>query len=892
MREFEKPTKYFCSLENKNFVEKTIKRVTLPNGENITDQTYILKSVREFYENLFENKDHLLHDFDLDNTLRDIPYTKLSETEAEKLEGVLTVKEIGDALYKMKTNKTPGIDGFPAEFYKTFWLKLKYFVLRSLNCSFRKGELSISLRQTIITCLPKGNKPREKLKNWRPLSMLSVVYKIASASLANRIKPVLDKIISKTQNGFVPGRYIGESTRLVYDIMHCTEKYDISGLLMLIDFEKAFDSISWKFLYNTLELFGFGPTIIRWIKVLNYNIIASVLQCGFLSESFKVGRGCKQGDPIAPYLFIICGQILSLLMTHNKDISGITIDGNEFILTQFADDTTLFLDGSQESLQAALNILEIYGSISGLKVNTEKTKLVWLGPKRATLEKLDVSTPLEWGTTEFVLLGLEFSVYSNRMVEMNYNKAFEKIERNIRQWKRRYLTPLGKITVIKTLFLSKLNHLFLSLPTPNNNILIHINNIMYKFVWDNGPDKIKRTIITQEYKYGGLKMIDICTFIKGLKATWMRRLVKSESAPWVTLFESQICKIGTMVTFGNLWFSHLINKTSNQFWKDILTIWQEIGYKQKFTSNYDVLNSPIWYNHKIVDTYSFYLAKWHKCGIKFINDIIDETGKVLTYEVIKEKFNNNSLKLFEYYQLRGLVSKFLLKNKLDEVFCPNNPFIPFYYKILYKTPKGSRDFYNILSGKIHVPEIIEKWNNLLNLSYTLDKWHIIFKTCYTIHDNRIVWFQYRILHRILGTRNLLHKLKITDNSNCRLCNQASETILHLFVECPKSQILWENVKTWIHAKIKIHLDLTPSVIILGYTNPDRNYFTINAILMTVKYYIFSNALISRNMSIYTCQKFLRKVYNEQESLAVSNNQNRKFVSKWSKWQLMFIEIDH
>ena len=505
---------------------------------------------------------------------------------------------------------------------------------------------------------------------------------------------------------------------------------------------------------------------------------------------------------------------------------------------------------------------------------------------------LDASTPLEWGTTEFDLLGLEFSVYLNRMVEMNYNKAFEKIERNIRHWKRRYLTPLGKITVIKTLFLSKLNHLFLSLPTPNNNILIHINNIMYKFVWDNGPDKIKRTIITQEYKYGGLKMIDICTFIKGLKATWMRRLVKSESAPWVTLFESQICKIGTMVTFGNLWFSHLINKTSNQFWKDILTIWQEIGYKQKFTSNYDVLNSPIWYNHKIVDTYSFYLAKWHKCGIKFINDLIDETGKVLTYEAIKEKFNNNSLKLFEYYQLRGLVSKFLLKNKLDEVFCPNNPFIPFYYKILYKTPKGSHDFYNILSGKIHVPEIIEKWNNLLNLSYTLDKWHIIFKTCYTIHDNRIVWFQYRILHRILGTRNLLHKLKITDNSNCRLCNQASETILHLFVECPKSQILWENVKTWIHAKIKIHLDLTPSVIILGYTNPDRNYFTINAILMTVKYYIFSNALISRNMSIYTCQKFLRKVYNEQESLAVSNNQNRKFVSKWSKWQLMFIEIDH
>ena len=92
--------------------------------------------------------------------------------------------------------------------------------------------------------------------------MLSVIYKLASASIANRIKPLLNGLISQNQNGFVPGRYIGESTRLIYDIMHAAEKSKIPGLLMLIDFEKAYDSISWKFIYKVLTQMGFTEKFI------------------------------------------------------------------------------------------------------------------------------------------------------------------------------------------------------------------------------------------------------------------------------------------------------------------------------------------------------------------------------------------------------------------------------------------------------------------------------------------------------------------------------------------------------------------------------------------------------------------------------------------------------
>ena len=139
----------------------------------------------------------------------------------------------------MKNGKTPGVDGFPAEFFKFFGDRLKYFILQSLNFAFETGELSVSLRTCIINCLPKGDKPRQFLKNWRPISLLSVIHKITSTTIANRLKTVLAKIISDAQSGFMAGRFIGENTRVVYDIMHYLETNKLPGLLMLVDFQKA-----------------------------------------------------------------------------------------------------------------------------------------------------------------------------------------------------------------------------------------------------------------------------------------------------------------------------------------------------------------------------------------------------------------------------------------------------------------------------------------------------------------------------------------------------------------------------------------------------------------------------------------------------------------------------
>ena len=108
---------------------------------------------------------------------------------------------------------------------------------KAINEGYREGKMSITQRQGVITCLPKGDKPKQYLKNWRPITLLNVIYKLASGCIAERMKLILNKLISNKQSGFMSGRYIDENTRLIYDILHITDELDLPGLLLIIDFE-------------------------------------------------------------------------------------------------------------------------------------------------------------------------------------------------------------------------------------------------------------------------------------------------------------------------------------------------------------------------------------------------------------------------------------------------------------------------------------------------------------------------------------------------------------------------------------------------------------------------------------------------------------------------------
>ena len=223
--------------------------------------------------------------------------------------------------------------------------------------------------------------------------------------------------------------------------MQYAEDNNLPGLLLLVDFEKAFDSLSWSFINKVMKFFGFGNSIISWIHVLYKNASLAVTQGGNISSFFNIGRGCRQGDPLSPYIFILCSEILAIKIRNNKKIKGININNTEFKISQYADDTSAILDGSDSSLHQTLNELSDFAKISGLRVNFDKTQVVWIGIKKYSSQTIKTKWKLNWGRPDFKLLGIHFHVDLDKINKINYNEKIIKIKNIIKLWKRRYLTP-------------------------------------------------------------------------------------------------------------------------------------------------------------------------------------------------------------------------------------------------------------------------------------------------------------------------------------------------------------------------------------------------------------------------------------------------------------------
>ena len=178
----EKPTKYFLSLEKRNFVNKNISKLVNKDGNNIYLQNEILEEVKSYYCNLYHSRDHELDDIDLNTLLENIDVPKLTFEQQSILDADITKTEILNVLKNCKPDKSPGTDGFSSEFFKFFRKDLGTFIFRSFNQSCKVGYLSSTQKLGIISILPKGNKPREFLKNWRPISLLNTTYKLFSGN--------------------------------------------------------------------------------------------------------------------------------------------------------------------------------------------------------------------------------------------------------------------------------------------------------------------------------------------------------------------------------------------------------------------------------------------------------------------------------------------------------------------------------------------------------------------------------------------------------------------------------------------------------------------------------------------------------------------------------------
>ena len=200
--------------------------------------------------------------------------------------------------------------------------------------------------------------------------------------------------------------------------MEFSLKENIPGLMIFIDFHKAFDSLEWSFLFSCLEAFCFGPEFIWWVRILKHNIESCVINNGLATDFFFSGKGVRQVDPLSPYLFVVAVETLALAIRQNPQIIGIKIGGEETKLLQYAHDTTAVLSDI-DSAQALFNLLEVFKNISGLVINSSKTEGMWIGSSR---DKTSKPFGIKWPDEPIKALGVYYSYDIKLLLEKFFSR--------------------------------------------------------------------------------------------------------------------------------------------------------------------------------------------------------------------------------------------------------------------------------------------------------------------------------------------------------------------------------------------------------------------------------------------------------------------------------------
>ena len=246
-----------------------------------------------------------------------------------------------------------------------------------------------------------------------------------SKVIASRLKHVLPSIIHQNQTGFIKDRYIGETVRSIFDIMEFTRKENIPGIMIFLDFQKAFDSVEWDFILECLESFNFGPEFVGWVNTFYKNIESCIINNGTISDFFTLERGVRQGDSLSPYFFVLAAEALAIAVRQNIAITGITIGKEETKLLQYADDMTATLSDIN-SLRALLDLLVVYKNASGLAINYTKTEGMWIGSLRNNKTK---PLGLEWPEELIKALGVNYSYDEKLLREKNFIENLDKIKK-------------------------------------------------------------------------------------------------------------------------------------------------------------------------------------------------------------------------------------------------------------------------------------------------------------------------------------------------------------------------------------------------------------------------------------------------------------------------------
>jgi hypothetical protein len=882
----EKNSNYFYQKEVSNAKAKNIATIQKEDGTIVTEPQEIMTCQKEYYQKLYTEpiKNETFEQIEPDEFLMPSNVTKIKQEDKTLLEAPVTINEISKAVILLPNAKAPGTDGLPIDFYKVFWNKINTTVYNSIHYAIETKSMSMDQRRGILSLIPKKGKDTRMLKNWRPLTLLNADYKILAKVMATRLQLVLPSIVSSDQSGCIKGRSTFNNIRSAIDIINYANLESVPGILAYIDFEKAFDTVKWQFMHKTLEAMNFGPNYINYIKTMYYDIEACVMNNGHTSAYFKPTRGIRQGCPVSAYLFLLIVETMANAIKNNDQIKGIKINGREYKISQYADDTCLYLQ-DENSLKVALNTFENFYKCTGLKMNREKSEAIWIGASSNYRHK---PFKLKW-TKGATYLGIYISNDVKEINQKNFGDKIEKVKELLNMWTLRKMTIRGKIQIINTLIIPQMLYPSTVLAIPKSCI-DEYNHAIIKFLWNNKPAKVKYRSLINTIDKGGLKLQDLQSKVDSIKIKWIKQMEDNEChSPWKGYLEYIIKDKCTAIPHYNYNIAEQHN-INDGFYKQVFDIWRKIKINKVETYE-DICRQPIWNNQNItVGNRTIAYNQWHNQGIRYIGDIIDDKGNIMTQQQIEQEYSITS-HFLQYQSLSAAIPKhwktIIKENKGLVCFDTNEQNCAIKMGKIYEhlNNVSTKEIYWHLVNTIATrPTSESKWNEKLPFIIDENMWTIIYTNYQNITtDTYVMNIQYKITHRILACNKNLFTWKIRPNSECDQCN-CIDTIEHFLVECDATYTFWKQVFNWWAANMEAWFQVETYEIIFGIPNEcnETTVTQINFIIMYGKQYIYKNKKKEKPLHLY---EFLLDCKNQMEikkEIMASKGKIDKFNLQWGE----------
>ena len=722
----------------------------------------------------------------------------LTEEEKNSLEGPFTMEELWEAMGNANLSSAPGVNDISNKVLVKFWELIKWPLRDGINFMMEKGELTGTMRLAKIRLIPKGgdNKPT-KANKLRPINILTSDYKLGSGALSLRIRKVIEKITSRCQKAYSSKSFIHEGLITVYETMSKAIYQNKSLAVILIDFSRAFDSVQHNYLYEVLSFFNFGDGIINMIKTCLSNRAAAIINGSGLTESFPIDSGTPQGDlpstdyfkiAVEPLLIkIICSLIIQMPML-NFNLKHDDKDPDE--ATAFADDMGGLIDTDPNILKELDKILKDFGILSGLNINSSKTKVIVVGPD-PNQSFLDCVNELGYEIdTSFKLLGVTFD---NRLENMQSNWV-EKVKKIIKIrnfWQIFNLSLPGRITVVKTFLLSQICYIGVILE-PLQETIDEIETIIAQFLTYRINFPKNRVFLPVEK--GGLGMFRIRDFIDGLRVGIFKKSIQNMDT-WALELKNYSCSS-----------RHYLFNLENIVYQNNPIIYKIIESYNRFSENYykqggnikdcPIFDNAIFSNQQVkINDRIFSNETWTRFhqdikGLK-LSDFLGENNLMLDFNQFNLR-NNVRVRFMEYFRMAGIIRAVINKfrDNLNQTFKPLLAF-------LEETKKGSQKYRTVMQSAEPAPNLLcslnrYKWSQDMQEEVVVNKERdskFYASWGHTFLPNNIREFSLKFVFNLLKLNGAISHFNEEVDPSCTFCSLAGrrpppkETLEHFFQGC-------------------------------------------------------------------------------------------------------------